>query len=74
MSPQVTSDTPNTANTAEQLCCRPQGVFKMLIERRRQNHNVVADTADVQMFSHGLYGVPEFLKLYIQSHAVYTAL
>lgn len=70
MSPQVTSDTPNTANTAEQLCCRPQGVFKMLIERRRQNHNVVADAADVQMFSHGLYGVPK--AVYTVSHCIYS--
>lgn len=74
MSPQVTSDTPNTANTTEQLCCRPQGQFKMLMDCRRRNPNIVADAPDVQMFSHGLYRVPEFLKLYIQSHAVYTAL
>lgn len=71
MSPQVTSDTPNTANTTERLCCRPQGQFKMLMERRRRNPNIVADAPDVEMFSHR---VPEFLKLYIQSHAVYTAL
>lgn len=74
MSPQVTSDTPNTANTTEQLCCRPQGLFKVLMERRRPNHNIVADAPDVQMFSHGLYGVPEVPKLYIQSCDVYTAL
>lgn len=70
MSLQVTSDTPNTANTTEQLCCWPQGQVKSLMERRRRNHNIVADGPDVQMFSHGLYGVPEFRKLYIQHGTV----
>lgn len=73
-SPQVTSDTPNTANTTERLCCRPQGQFKMLMEHRWRNHNIVANAPDVQMFSHGLYGVPEFTKLYTHSHGVYAPL
>lgn len=54
MSPQATSDTPNTDNTTEHLCCRPRGQFLMLMERRRRNLNIVEDAPDVQLFSHGL--------------------
>lgn len=72
MSPQVTSDTSNTDNTTEHLCCRPRGQFLMLMERRRRNLNIAEDAPDVQLFSHGLYGILEFLKLCIRSLVVYS--